>query len=87
MFLHSRRPHILNPVLLRTELLFLLQGQTKSHTVFLESSFSNPLKISDIKLHPPDERFVYLKTEKNVTELLPNRRTKVCCSFCLIISL
>ena len=53
------------------------QGQTKSHTVFLESSFSNALKISDIKLHPPDDRFIYVQPENNITQLMPNRKTKV----------
>jgi len=52
-------------------------GQTKSHTVFLESSFSNALKISDIKLHPPDDRFIYVQPENNITQLMPNRKTKI----------
>ena len=53
------------------------QGQTKSHTIFLESSFSSLLRISNIQLHPPDERFIYVQPENNITELIPNRKTKV----------
>lgn len=63
--------------LLMLPFLFQSKGQTKSHTVFLESSFSTTLRISDIKLHPPDERLAYVAPENNVTELIPNRRTKV----------
>eukprot|EP00795_Rhopilema_esculentum_P000911 gene911-10667_t len=52
-------------------------GQTKSHTIYLESTFSNTLKISDIKLHPPDASFTYLQFENEIKELVPNRRTKI----------
>lgn len=73
-------------ILLVNPIAFVFQGQIKSHTVFLESSFSNTLKIADIKLHPPDERFTYVQPENNITELFPNRKTKVSMAFLSLFS-